>query len=289
MKKCVIYTAIVGNYDEILQPQVVDDRFDYILFSNDINETCLGVWQVRKIEYDNKDKIKIARWVKTHPEQLLEGYEFSVWMDANIQIKTDYVYNRAIELYDKNELISTVEHTERNCIYKEMFAVFDFCLETEETILNWSKVLQKNHYPFNNGLNETNVLYRIHNEKHIVNLDEFWWSCIEKYSRRDQLSFNFVLWKLNIVCVPFLPHGDRAYTSREFNYISHTNCGKKYNDRNTDLSLLRSYYLDLPDKKGEIENIYYKIFSNRFPKLYAWIYGQYYRFKFHYSRKKNKC
>ena len=37
-KKCVIYTAMVGGYDEIMQPLVVDDRFDYILFSNDIKE-----------------------------------------------------------------------------------------------------------------------------------------------------------------------------------------------------------------------------------------------------------
>lgn len=68
MNKFVIYTAIIGNYDEILQPQVIDDRFDYVLFSN---ENRVGVWQVRPIAYVNDIQTKIARYVKTHPEELL--------------------------------------------------------------------------------------------------------------------------------------------------------------------------------------------------------------------------
>ena len=52
-KKYVIYTAMVGGYDEIMQPMVVDDRFDYILFSNDIKEDRVGVWQVLPIAYSN--------------------------------------------------------------------------------------------------------------------------------------------------------------------------------------------------------------------------------------------
>lgn len=43
MNKFVIYTAIIGNYDEILQPQVIDDRFDYVLFSNEIEKMSDGL------------------------------------------------------------------------------------------------------------------------------------------------------------------------------------------------------------------------------------------------------
>lgn len=285
MKRFAIYTAIVGNYDGIQQPIITDDRFDYILFSNDAKETSVGVWQVRPINYDNDDKIKIARWVKTHPEQLLEAYEFSVWMDANIQIKTDYIYKRTVELFDKKDLISTVIHPIRNCIYKEMFVVYDLGLETENTLLNWAKVLHRNEYPHNNGLHETNIMYRIHSQSVVEKLDGFWWRCIDKYSRRDQLSFNYVLWKLNINCCSMLPNGQSAFNSDDFNYISHTNSKRKFFDRNTDFSLLRRYYLDLPEKKSEIENVYYKIFNLRFPKFWAWVYGLYYRIKFHVERR----
>ena len=76
MNKFVIFTAVVGNYDEILQPKVVDDRFDYILFSNDIKEKNIGVWQVRPINYINEIQTKIARWVKTHPEEYMDRCEY---------------------------------------------------------------------------------------------------------------------------------------------------------------------------------------------------------------------
>lgn len=286
MKRFVIYTAIVGNYDEILQPIVVDDRFDYILFSNDIKETTVGVWQVRRIDYKNDDKIKIARWVKTHPAELLPDYEFSVWMDANIQIRADYIYNRAIELYDKKELISAVVHTERNCIYKEMFVVFDLGYENEKVLLNWAKVLRRNCYPVENGLNETGIMYRNHTSLEIAKLNYMWWNCIERYSRRDQLSFNYVLWKLNVECISLLSANYNVRNSDAFNYIPHSNCRKNLYDSKRDFSLLRRYYIDLPQKKSEIESLYYKIFTMHFPKLLAWLYGQYYRVKFHMERGK---
>ena len=70
MKRYVIFSAMVGGYDQILQPLEVDDRFDFVLFTNDIAESQDGVWQIRPIEYHNKDNTRICRYVKTHPETL---------------------------------------------------------------------------------------------------------------------------------------------------------------------------------------------------------------------------
>ena len=33
MSKIAIYTSLVGGYDNLLQPEVVDENFDYICFS----------------------------------------------------------------------------------------------------------------------------------------------------------------------------------------------------------------------------------------------------------------
>ena len=32
MKKCVIYTCIIGAYDDLLQPAVTDPDFDFVCF-----------------------------------------------------------------------------------------------------------------------------------------------------------------------------------------------------------------------------------------------------------------
>ena len=290
MNRHVIYTAVVGNYDKILQPLVVDNSFDYILFSNGIKEDKVGVWQIRKIDYYNEDQIKIARWVKTHPERLLPGYDFSVWMDANVQIATDFAYRRSKELFASNIIISSIFHPERNCIYEEMFAVFVYRYETLKTILKWYKVLKKNNYPSKNGLNETNVIFRNHTKPQTKKLDDLWWNCIKQYSRRDQLSFNYVLWELGYFCELFLPPQQSTRNSRHFNYISHVNDQTKYCIRKSDFSWIQYYCMLFPKEKDKIKAVFFNIIRKRFPALRAFFYGTRYRIiiywrKFFYQKK----
>ena len=129
MKRYVIYSAIVGGYDEILQPLVVDERFDYVLFSNDIKDSQVGVWQIRPIIYSNPDNTRICRYVKTHPEELLKEYEVSVWTDSNVQILSSYVYERIVELEKQDVAVSSMWHPARKCIYEEAFAVVNMMVE----------------------------------------------------------------------------------------------------------------------------------------------------------------
>lgn len=45
------------------------------------------------------------------------------------------------------------------------------------------------------ALAKINILYRRHNEPVLIRVMEDWWYFLENYSRRDQLSFVYVLWK----------------------------------------------------------------------------------------------
>ncbi|WP_290724982.1 glycosyltransferase domain-containing protein [Fibrobacter sp. UBA2449] len=277
MNRHVIYTAVVGNYDKILQPLVVDNSFDYILFSNDIKEDKVGVWQIRKIDYYNEDQIKIARWVKTHPERLLPGYDFSVWMDANIQIATNYIYHRTKDLFLNKALVSSIIHPIRTCIYKEMFVVFLCRNENIKTLLKWSKILQKDNYPYNNSLHETNIIFRNHTSSAAKELDYLWWNYIEKFSRRDQLSFNYVLWKLHISCTPLLPQNQSARNSIHFNYNSHANNLPRSSSINITFSWMQYYCSIFPEKREKIEKIFFKIIKKRHSNLWMSIYEKKYR------------
>jgi hypothetical protein len=51
-------------------------------------------------------------------------------------------------------------------------------------------------YPEHNGLVEDNFLMRRHNEPEMIRFAEEWWKNVLEFSRRDQLSFNYVAWKL---------------------------------------------------------------------------------------------
>lgn len=277
-KKYVIYTAMVGGYDEIMQPQVVDDRFDYILFSNDIKEDRVGVWQVRPIAYTNPDNTRICRYVKTHPEELLPGYDASVWMDSNIRIMTSAVYERVIELYESGALIASMNHPLRDCIYDEAFEVMYIRYEREKVVVDWCHKLRKENYPKHNGLYETNVMFRKHNTSLISETNVMWWDCIEKYSKRDQLSFNYVLWKLGVKCECFLGKHKCVHNSTDFSYIEHQNIGKKRYMYSNDEWLLK-YAYKKPYKKTIVKQRYEWCYAKCFPSLWIAIFGQYYRLK----------
>ncbi len=227
MNKKVIYSAVVGNYDEIRQPAVVSEEFDYILFSNDIMEERIGVWQVRPIHYTNPIQTKIARYVKTHPEELLSEYDYSVWIDSNVIIKDIEVYTIINSFISKGALIASIAHKYRHCIYEEMAKVLEYGWETEEVVDNWNAFLEKEQYPENNGLYETGVLFRAHKTDQVAEADKLWWWCIENYSRRDQLSFNYALWKNNIHAECFLEEGINVGNTPLFEVLQHQQTSKK--------------------------------------------------------------
>lgn len=279
MNRFAVYTAIVGGYDNILQPEAVDERFDYILFSNDVSEEKLGIWQVRKIPYTNPDPTRMARWVKTHPEDLLPNYIASVWTDGNIVIKTEFVYSRIIELLQRNTLVSCMWHNQRNCVYEEAEKLVTIGWEQEKTFLAWTYKLRKEHYPEKNGLWETGFLLRIHSDNRIKRLNQLWWSCIDNYSRRDQISFPYALWKTGIECPYFLSDSENVRNSTHFKYVYH-DTGKNKRlpvQKNT----IAHYYTKLygTTNREHLTRLYRSIYTSSTPRFKAFLVQLYYRIK----------
>ena len=277
LKRYVIYSAMVGGYDDILQPKIVNERFDYILFSNDIKEKRVGVWQIRPIVYHNDDNTRICRYVKTHPEEMVPGYEVSIWVDSNVQILTDYFYKRVIEIDEQGVLFSSMWHSERDCIYEEAFAVVNMMVEHEDVVVDWCNRLRKENYPRHNGLCETNVLFRKHTGNLTSETDVLWWRCINQYSRRDQLSFNYVLWKQGIPCHYFMGEGQNVRNTEHFKLVIHKDM--KHNRRTiakNEAWLMRHCWKHKEYTK-KIEELYYKLYGRLFSKFWIALAGQYYR------------
>lgn len=279
MNKKVIYSAVVGSYDNILQPVVVNPDFDYLLFSNDITEKSIGVWQIKKISYHNDDRTKIARWVKTHPEILLPDYEISVWMDANVQITGSYFYDRVLDLYDKGILVSSMWHSERDCIYEEAAVVSYNGFDHEKTIVSWIKILMQEGYPLHNGLIETNVVFRQHHHPIITELDSLWWWCINNYSRRDQLSFNYLLWRQKIDCPFFLTDNQNTRNSDCLQWKKHHNSKNRQVNKSSWSDLFIPYFRKYHSVQQieTVKNIYIKVSKLHCTYTVLFCIGQYYR------------
>lgn len=276
MKRFAVFSAIIGNYDEILQPSVVDDRFDYVLFSDSLPEGKQSVWQVRRIEYSNSIKTKIARYVKTHPEALLPEYDASLWLDANIRITGKEIYDRFVELFENKTLVASVRHLACDCVYNEMFSVLDFRYESEEVVVNWGHELRKRSFPKHAGMFETGLMYRRHSSGAVKELDASWWKYIQAYSKRDQLSFTIALYDNDLSCELFLPEGKTVRDSAGLQFKKHSNNTNKFAPNEKPAWLMRHYYKHHEDK-DKVLNLYYWIYGRRCPMLWAKVLGQYYR------------
>lgn len=261
VKKFAVYTALIGGYDHIHQPNYVDANFDYILFSDEINDISTGIWQVRKVEYKNCDKTRIARYVKTHPEILLPEYEATLWIDASILITSPYIYNQITHLFQSGIQFASVRHPYRNCIYDEAYYVYG--LDREKNIFNWCHYLRSINYPRNCGLFESSLIYR-RNDHLMKNVDENWWNCIVNYSRRDQLSY-YVLWKNPLNISYLLPEGEHMACSPNIQVQKHKNISKQSGRRGVKESFLEHARnrcrCGMEEKKEQFKEFHYWLYG----------------------------
>lgn len=223
--KKVMYTCITGNYDPLILHKYIADDYDYVCFTD--NEMLLaynyyGAWKIRKLEFSKLDNTLNNRWHKTHPHMLFPDYAESIYVDGNISLNSNY-FIRAAE--EKNLNLVMPIHWRDDCIYKECDNVMEGIVpsggEKKENVEKMRNFLTNNNMPRHYGLNENNFLYRKHNNPSVIKIMEEWWDFIENYTKRDQLSLSYVLWKNGIkpqeICIQNLRHAD----SSDVSFVTH--------------------------------------------------------------------
>ena len=196
----VIYTCCTNLYDNVCPPPYVDYGYNYVLFTDNkqlLQKDFLGVWQIRPLVFSELDDTKNQRWHKTHPHVLFPEYDESVWIDANLHILSPYIFQEIQKRQNENIIIPV--HFERDCIYDEIEKVNELKKENTENCNRIKDFLIHNSFPKHYGLNETNLIYRHHNDEKIISIMEDWWNFIRDYSKRDQLSLSYVLYKYGIL------------------------------------------------------------------------------------------
>lgn len=202
--KKVVYTCITGGYDILKPLSYVNEDFDYICFTD--CDMKSDFWEIRRIpeELNSLDNIRKQRCIKINPHKYLPEYEFSVWVDGNIDIKADI--NEYLKENGVNNNISLYvgEHPKRNCIYKEALACIRLKKDSKEVINKQIEGYKKEKFPYSYGLPQTCIIFRYHNDKQCIKLMETWWEEVKAKSYRDQLSFNYALWKNSDVKIKYL-------------------------------------------------------------------------------------
>lgn len=222
--KLVVYTAIIGgNYDDLLQPIAVSDNVRFVCFVKKGSRlpSTNGVWEIREIGYDNKDNTRIARYAKMHPHILFPEYEYSLWIDGNIQIKEMALYDILDEKIAGETLLSSMCHPHVTCCYDDAMICIAAKKDKPWRIILQYLYLKLHGFPKNYGMYETNVFYRNHKSKKVIAFNDKWWYLLSHLSRRDQLGCTYSMWKNEIPMDYLLGKGKNARNSELVNYYPH--------------------------------------------------------------------
>ena len=194
--KKVIYTCITGAYELLDDPFILSPGYDYVCFTN-YDKIKSDIWEIRPIpkELDGLSEVKKQRCIKINAHKYLPEYDFSIWVDGSVKLKKDV--NEFVEknCSRKDGSVFIPSHPMRKCIYEEMNACIRMKKDTEANIKIQREKYLKAGFPKNYGLVQTNIMMRYHNEPDCIRLMETWADELIKYSHRDQLSFNYALWK----------------------------------------------------------------------------------------------
>nr|WP_314522792.1 glycosyltransferase domain-containing protein [uncultured Lelliottia sp.] len=195
-KKLVVYTVITGQYDDINElPFITDSRIKYICFTNNKSITS-NSWQIKYINDDISNHM-LNRKIKFFPHVYLKNYDYSLYIDGNIIIKKD-LFNFFKKYCTKDLIMALPNHLDRTCIYSEASICKLQKKDEPSKIDSQMEDYRREGFPINYGLFENNIILRNHNSADLNRIMESWWGEINKYSKRDQLSLCYCLWKNNV-------------------------------------------------------------------------------------------
>ena len=195
--KRVVYTCITGGYEGLFPPTKQQDDFDYVCFTDNPDLTS-DFWELRPIPDELKELscVKQQRIIKICPHKYLPEYDESLWVDGSVDILIDLDVFLNKFCSDETKSIFIRKHPSRNCIYSEGATCIRMCKDTKEHINPQLDKYKAEGFPKSFGLVETNIIYRKHNNPYCIEVMNVWANELMNGSHRDQLSFNYALWKV---------------------------------------------------------------------------------------------
>jgi len=192
VNEIVVYTALFGAYDELVDPIGKFENCDFICFT-DQKSLKSDVWDIKIVTDFNLTNAMMNRKFKLLPHEYLNHYEFSLYIDANILVKGNP--NMLVEKYLRFESFAVPMHLSRCCVFEEARECLVLNRASFTKIMSQMRKYRKFGMPTGFGLSENGIMLRRHNDPVLINLMLSWWHEINIETQRDQLSLPFVLWR----------------------------------------------------------------------------------------------
>jgi hypothetical protein len=194
-KKVAVYSCVTGDYDKVRNPILVDDDLDYFCIS-DTPCAADSVWRFLEIPTAAKEYKggMVNRFCKLNPWHLFCNYDFSIYIDGNIEIVSDI---RSLCSIAKNSKIGIAMHlhSDRDCVYNESSICKLYKRGCIPAINKQMDDYRKVFFPEHFGMVEaTIIIVDLKNPIAKKIMGDWWIELLRSGSGRDQLSFPYVLW-----------------------------------------------------------------------------------------------
>lgn len=254
--KVVVSTCAFGGGDDLYQPiGMVNSSIGKVCYVAFWDEVTLSTQEAEgKLTGDNE---KIGRWriivVKNLPfvDQRLNGKipkmlthrlfpeaSYSIWVDSKYQFRRDPIGVLEALLWRRNSTFAISEHGARTNIYDEGKAIVQKNKATPEEVKVQLTQYRQDRMPDGKRLHglkalaEASIIVR-----ELTPLTNHfmcaWFNEVVRFTSRDQLSFPYVLWRLNMPGIYMFP----VCTRRDLvNSLGHTRKVKPLTQTNSDSS-----------------------------------------------------
>lgn len=185
-----VYTAIMGAYDFLI-PNKTECR-QHICFTDTVIQS-LG-WETRVVARRFDDPRREARMYKALPHLFLPDADITIWHDGDIGLK---VPPDEVACFADGYDVAAFQHPWHSTLTEEAKAVIRTGRAEAADVNEQMSAYLEDGYSDNYQPFATGVLIRRNTTK-IAELNSHWWAEMTRHTLRDQLSFNYLCWRLGI-------------------------------------------------------------------------------------------
>ncbi len=191
-KKTKVFTAIIGDYDNLYDPLFNSPNIEYICFT-DQKGLKSDIWNIRLVNECGFTNTELARRIKllTWEYSPIEC-EYYIWVDAKYQIVSDL--RRLVSEYRLDSGILMFPHPDNICICNELALLLIEGKGVKTDMIHQVSSYLSKGFPLDYGLYETACFVRKPKDLLVNRIMLQWWEELESKSYRDQLSLPYVFW-----------------------------------------------------------------------------------------------
>lgn len=191
-RRYCVYTCLFGKYEDLSsQPAARDSDIPFICFTDDASLRSTS-WDLKIVEpllpHDPK---RSSRHPKICAHEYLTDFDVSLYIDNSVRLLCDPVAIFTSLFHTQSFNMACLHHSFRATVKDEFEAVRQLHYDSDQVLEQQLFDYAKSNYDLSDRPIWGGFLVRNHHSSDVVRCMKIWFSHVLRYSRRDQLSFNF--------------------------------------------------------------------------------------------------